>query len=175
MKNTILKLTSKNTPIKKEVWPICPCCGEPGLNCAEAKGLFSEGESWPVKHIFEGTTTVFKDEKHVQKMVDKALNLIRLMGDLDAEENGIPLSIFPHLLSERILERSEGMNQLLHTVHDFEVMLTDLFGDRKEVKDDSIVWAFAYIIYCISTHSSHNTGIILHTMWNLVMFNQTDN
>jgi len=171
MKNVKLNLTAYNLPIKKEAWPVCECCGKPGLNCAEAKGIFSEGESWPVTHSFERTITVFKNKGHVKSVVSKAISLI---GNHPMDVCADKEIDFGELLSELIVTRSEDMNQLLHAVHDFEVMLIDLFGDRKEVKEDSLVWAFAYIMVLISTPSTDDTNPIIHEIWDSVMFDSAE-
>ena len=40
-----------------------------------------------------------------------------------------------------------------------------LFGNREEVKDDAVVWAFAYMMENVATYSSHDTNQIIHNIW----------
>lgn len=170
-------LTAYNLPRKKEAWPVCKCCGEPGMNCAEALGKFNQGNSWPVKHTFMGTTTVFKDKEHVKSIVNKAINLLGnhpMDGCLDENGNPEPMIDFAATFSNLLQERSKDINQLLHTVHDFEEMLVDLFGNREEVKDDAVVWAFAYMMELVATNAPHDTNQIIHDIWDSVMFDSAE-
>lgn len=170
-----VKLTAADRPKRVEAWPICPCCGDVGFFVAEKPGKFDKGKSWPVKHTFEGYETVFEDAEQVKRYVRRAVNLMGnhpQNGIADAEGNQVEMVDLEKLMVFLIEGREQDMKQLLHCVGEFDGMLTELFGEREETREDAIVWAFAYIMNLVCNGDYQGTINLLHETWRDVYFRQ---
>ena len=165
-----VKLTAHELPKKVEAWPVCECCGEPGMPEGDPVGTFDAGDSWPVTHTYEDTVTVFETPAVVESYVDRAIDLIAANPQECAELRKELKSVFVQLA----VERSKDLCQLLHTVNEFEYMLGLLFGERPEIHDDAVVWAFAYMMHLICSEDKRETNSYIHDRWESVMFDSVE-
>lgn len=168
-----INLTAYSLPRKTEAWCKCQCCGDYGIPQG-TPGKFSEGTGFPVTHEYKGTVTVFKDAEQVKSYVTRAINLL---GNHPQNGTGAEMDewldfwkLFPALLEDR----NQDFNQLLHIVHEFEDMLRILFGNRPEIHDDAVVWAFAYIMYLLCDVGPHDTAYLIHEYWDNAMFDSAE-
>lgn len=166
-----LNLTAYNLPNKTETWHRCECCGDFALP-EGFPGKFSGDTAWPVTHTYCNTVLVFKDREQVESYVNRAINLL---GNHPQNGTGAEEWIdFSELFGDLLEERNEHFSQLLHLVHDFECMLRRLFGERPEIHDDAVVWAFACIMHLLCGASEDETAQTIHGYWDSVMFDSAE-